>query len=107
MSYLDFDIESSEDNWCSTDYILIRNGNDNTTSTGHESVLPIMAKQCGSKVPSELLFKGKRVLIIFNSNHENVDRARGFKMTYHIIKERSQINNCFYSFLELNVRQNL
>ena len=84
ISYSDFNLESSEDNICSSDYVLIRNDNDD--ATGPVSYLPIMAKQCGAKLPPELLLKGSRLLLVFHSNHQN--EYRGFKLNYDIIKER-------------------
>ena len=91
--YSNFYLEPSEDNVCAADYVLIRNDNDD--ATGLVSNLPIMAKQCGTKLPLELLLKGNRLLFVFHSNHQN--EYRGFKMNYDIIKERFQI----YCFLDI------
>ena len=92
ISYSDFNLESSSDTACSADYLLIRNDNDD--AAGPVSTLPIMAKQCGTTIPSDLLLRGNRLLLVFHSNHEN--NYRGFKMNYEIIKEGFQISD-FYS----------
>ena len=92
ISYSEFNLESSSDNTCSADYLLIRNHNDD--AAGSVSTLPIMAKQCGTTLPSDLLLRGNRLLLVFHSNHEN--NYRGFKMNYEIIKERFQISDIFH-----------
>ena len=92
ISYSDFNLESSSDNACSADYLLIRN--DLEDAAGPVSTLPIMAKQCGTTIPPDLLLRGNRLLLVFHSNHEN--NYRGFKMNYEITKEGFQINNLFH-----------
>ena len=97
ITYNDFNLESANESVCSTDYLLIRN--DNKDAHGDLTTLPIVAKQCGAMLPSNLLLKGNRVLIVFHSNQEN--QYRGFRMTYRIIKERFPNS---YIFLGLNCR---
>ena len=92
ISYSDFNLESSSDNACSADYLLIRN--DIEDAAGPVSTLPIMAKQCGTTIPPNLLLRGNRLLLVFHSNHEN--NYRGFKMNYEITKEGFQISNLFH-----------
>ena len=100
ISYSDFNLESSIDNVCSADYVLIRNANDD--AVGPISTLPLLAKQCGTTIPSTLLLRGKRLLLVFHTNHEN--NYRGFKINYEIIKEGFQINDVFHlSFQNLKV----
>ena len=87
ISYSHFNLESAVDNVCSSDYVLIRN--DYYDLTSDILNLPIMAKHCGTATPSPFLLQGNKTLIVFHSNH--VNQYRGFKMTYHIMKERFQI----------------
>ena len=93
ISYAEFNLEDKDD--ICADYVLIRNDNDD--ATGPVSNLPIMSKECGVKLPPELLLKGNRLLLVFHSNHQN--EYRGFKMNYNIIKEGFQINYFNYQFL--------
>ena len=93
ISYAEFNLEDKDD--ICADYVLIRNDNDD--ATGPVLNLPIMSKECGVKLPPELLLKGNRLLLVFHSNHQN--EYRGFKMNYNIIKEGFQINYFNYQFL--------
>ena len=85
MRYTEFNLESSDDNVCSKDYVLIRSGNNNVP-TGEVLSLPILAKQCGTTKPPDILVQANKISIIFNSDQKN--QYRGFKLSYNFIKER-------------------
>ena len=82
ITYLRFNLESSDDGVCSADYVLIRGGENDIS--GDVMSLPILAKHCGSNTPSDLLVQANKILIIFHSNREN--QYRGFQLSYNIIK---------------------
>ena len=84
ISFTEFNLESpNEYEVCSADYLSIRNAINDTDED--IATLPIMAKECGTKLPSELLMRGNRVLIFFHSNNQELNR--GFKLIYQIKKE--------------------
>ena len=82
ITYLRFNLEASDDDVCSTDYVLIRGGNND--ASGDVMSLPILAKQCGANIPLDLLVQANKILITFHSDGEN--QYRGFRLSYSIIK---------------------
>ena len=71
---------------CFDEYVLIKN------SKSGDDAMPIVARECGTSKPTDILLQDNLVSVVFQSGQfQQGVKFQGFKMSYQVIKGRFKI----------------